>query len=112
LYVRTAQASLISRRPSIDQVPPDLPAFLATVNRLLRPGGRWINQGPLLYPPDAPLSRRFSGEEVFALAARAGFVLGRTSEASRPHFVSPLSGPGKVEWVLTFVATKVGAPSN
>jgi SAM-dependent methyltransferase len=96
----------------IDQVPPDLPAFLAAANRMLRPGGRWINHGPLLYPPDAPLSRRFGCEEVFELAARAGFALGRTSEASHPHFVSPLNGRGKVEWVLTFVAAKVGEPSG
>ena len=96
----------------IDQVPPDLPAFLATPNRMLRPGGRWINHGPLLYPPDAPLSRRFSCEEVFELAARAGFAMGRTSGASHPHFVSPLNGRGKVEWVLTFVAAKIGDPGS
>jgi SAM-dependent methyltransferase len=95
----------------IDQVPPDLPAFLATTNRMLRPGGRWINHGPLVYPQDVPFARKFSGEEVFDLAARAGFAVGRTSEASHPHFVSPLNGRGKVEWVLTFVASKVGEPS-
>jgi SAM-dependent methyltransferase len=94
----------------IDQVPPDLPAFLATANRMLRPGGRWINHGPLVYPADAPLARRFSAEEVFELAARAGFALGRTLEASHPHLVSPLTGRGKVESVLTFVASKVGEP--
>lgn len=94
----------------IDQVPPDLAAFLTTMNRMLRPGGRWINQGPLLYPPDAPASRRFSCEEVLALAAQAGFAVGQTAETSQPHFVSPLGGRGKVEWVLTFVATKIGQP--
>ncbi|MDB4981941.1 MAG: hypothetical protein JWM82_2693 [Myxococcales bacterium] len=92
----------------IDQVPTDLPAFLGTANRLLRPGGRWLNHGPLVYPADAPLARKFSCEEVFALAAQAGFALGRTSEASHPHLVSPLTGRGKVESVLTFVAAKVG----
>jgi SAM-dependent methyltransferase len=96
----------------IDQVPPDLPAFLATANRMLRPGGRWINHGPLVYPPDTPLARRFSAEEVFELAARAGFALGRTSQASHPHLVSPLTGRGRVESVLTFVASKVGEPSG
>jgi hypothetical protein len=45
---------------------------------------------------------------VFDLAAQAGFCIGRTSGASRPHFVSPLNGRGKVEWVLTFVAEKTG----
>jgi SAM-dependent methyltransferase/uncharacterized protein YbaR (Trm112 family) len=96
----------------IDQVPTDLPAFLTTANRLLRPGGRWINHGPLLYPPDAPLSRRFSCEEVLELAEQAGFAIERTSGVSGPHFVSPLTGRGKVEWVLTFVATKMGEPTS
>jgi hypothetical protein len=96
----------------IDQVPTDLPAFLGTANRMLRPGGRWINHGPLLYPPDAPLSRKFSNEEVFELAARAGFAVGRTSEASYPHFVSPLTGRGRVDWALTFVASKVDEPTS
>jgi hypothetical protein len=96
----------------IDQVPPDLSAFLATMNRMLRPGGRWINHGPLLFPPDAPIWRKFSSEEVFELATRAGFVIGRTSEASHPQFVSPISRRGKVEWVLTFVAAKVAEPGG
>lgn len=96
----------------IDQVPTDLPAFLRTVNLMLRPGGRWINHGPLLYPPDAPLSRRFSCEEVLELAEQAGFGIERTSAVSGPHFVSPLTGRGKVEWVLTFVAAKIGEPPS
>ncbi|HEY8946230.1 MAG TPA: methyltransferase domain-containing protein, partial [Polyangiaceae bacterium] len=33
----------------IDQVPTDLAGLLRTVNDLLVPGGRWINQGPLIY---------------------------------------------------------------
>jgi SAM-dependent methyltransferase len=91
----------------IDQVPPDLPALLANIARLLRPGGRWINHGPLIYPADAPLSRRFGREEVFDLAARAGFEVRRSAGASRPYLVSPLNGRGKVEWVLTFEAVRL-----
>ena len=90
----------------IDQVPPDLPSFLATLARLVRQGGRWINQGPLLYPPDAAPSRRFSREELFHLAGRAGFRITRWSGESRPYLVSPLNGRGKVEWVLTFEAER------
>jgi N2227-like protein len=88
----------------IDQVPQDLPVFLSTVRRLLKAGGRWVNQGPLLYPADAPLARRFSREELFDLSERAGLVVERWATASRPHLVSPLSGRGKIEWVLTFDA--------
>ena len=94
----------------IDQVPNDLPAFLDALRRQLRPGGRWINTGPLIYPADAPLSRRFSREEVFALAERAGFRIETWSSESRPHLESPLNGRAKIEWLLTFEASVVPAP--
>jgi SAM-dependent methyltransferase len=88
----------------IDQVPTDLPRFLAVLRRVLGPRGRWINQGPLVYPAEAPLSRRFSRDEVFELAGRAGFRVAEWSCESRPYLVSPINGRGKVEPVLTFVA--------
>jgi SAM-dependent methyltransferase len=90
----------------IDRVPTDLGLFLETVKRLLRPGGRWLNQGPLLYPPETPLTRRWSREEIFDLAGKHGFQLGRWSAASRPYLVSPLTGAGKIERVLTFEAVR------
>ena len=90
----------------IDRVPPDLGPFLATVGRLLRPNGRWLNQGPLLYPPETPLQRRWSRDEIFDLVDRSGFQLGRWNVASRPYLVSPLSGAGKIERVLTFEALR------
>jgi SAM-dependent methyltransferase/uncharacterized protein YbaR (Trm112 family) len=91
----------------IDRVPPEIGPFLEMVKRLLRPGGRWLNHGPLLYPPETPLPRRHAREELFDLATRAGFRLGRWAEASTPHLVSPLTGSGKVERVLTFEAIAV-----
>jgi SAM-dependent methyltransferase len=95
----------------IDQVPLDLESFLSTLHRLLVPGGRWINQGPLIYRPDAtPLAKRFSREEVFDLAGAAGFRIGKWSAESRPYLVSPLTGRGKVEWVLTFEAIRCASP--
>ncbi len=93
----------------IDQVPSDLPAFLDTVHRQLKPGGRWVNSGPLIYPADASLARRYSREELFELAERAGFRIERWSSETRPHLASPLSGRARIEWLLTFEATAVGA---
>ena len=88
----------------IDRVPPDLGAFLHRIRRLLRPGGRWLNLGPLLYPPETPFARRYSRDEVFDLARRAGFNITRWQSASRPYLVSPLTGAGKIEQVLSFEA--------
>jgi hypothetical protein len=90
----------------IDQVPRDLPAFFARLARLLRPGGRWLNQGPLVYPEQTPFAQRFSRGELFELAASAGFAIDGWSCASMPYLVSPLSGHGKVESVLSFAASR------
>src|SRR5262249_35033976 len=57
----------------IDVVPSDLRDVISTVHRLLKPGGRWINVGPLIYRPAVPVAHRFSREELFDLAMRAGF---------------------------------------
>jgi SAM-dependent methyltransferase len=88
----------------IDRVPPDVPAFLAEVRRLLRPGGRWLNQGPLAYAAETPLRRRHGRDELFALAERAGLRVGRSTVETRPYLVSPLTGGGKMERILTFEA--------
>jgi len=85
----------------IDQVPRDLPAFIDTVHGLLRPGGYWLNQGPLIYPEQVPFEQRYCQEELFELARRAGFSVLGASRASCPYLVSPLSGHGKVETVLS-----------
>jgi SAM-dependent methyltransferase len=97
----------------IDRVPSDLPAFIERVKRVLRPGGRWINHGALLYAPDTPLSRRYCRDEIFDLATRAGFEIEGWSRASRPYLVSPVSGSGKIESTLTFAArTKPSASAE
>ena len=92
----------------IDQVPTNLPSFFSTVARLLRPEGRSINHGPLVYPANTPLSRRYSREELFELGAAAGLRVKNWSSESCEHLVSPLNGRGKVEWVLTFEAVREG----
>jgi SAM-dependent methyltransferase len=88
----------------IDQVPPDMGKFFETLAQMLKPGGRWLNQGPLLYPAELPLVRRHTREEIFDLAGRAGFRIGKWTGESRPYLISPLNGRGRVEWVLTFEA--------
>jgi hypothetical protein len=90
----------------IDLVPPDLRDFISTVHRLLTPGGRWLSLGPLRYGADRSLALRFTREEVFDLAGRAGFDINDWRTASQPYLVSKLSRRGKIEWVLAFAATK------
>jgi SAM-dependent methyltransferase len=93
----------------IDEGPGDVRDFISTVHRLLAPGGRWLNMGPLIYRPSLPIALRFGREELFDLASRAGFRVDDWSTDSAPYLVSRLNGRGKVEWVLAFRATKLDA---
>ena len=96
----------------IDQGPEDVRDLISTLHRLLKPGGRWVNLGPLKYDLDTPVSRRYAREELFDLAERAGFRVGPWKSATVPYLVSRLSGRGKVEWVLAFSATRLEAPAE
>lgn len=93
----------------IDQGPDDVRDLISTLHRMLKPGGRWVNLGPLKYDVDVPVSRRFAREELFDLAGRAGFRVGPWHSESGPYLVSQLNGRGKTEWVLAFSATKAGS---
>src|SRR5262249_11974371 len=90
----------------------DLRNFMSEVFRLLKPNGRWINIGPLRYRQDVPVTRRFTREEGFDLARRAGFLIDKWKTESVPYLVSKLNGRGKMEWVLTFAATRPGTRSD
>jgi SAM-dependent methyltransferase len=96
----------------IDVVPQDLRDFIGTIVGLLAPGGRWIDVGPLRYPPARPVPLRFTREEVFELAGMAGFRVDGWRSESLPYLVSKLSARGKVEWVLAFAATYTGQPAS
>jgi N2227-like protein len=91
----------------IDQVPSDLEGLLRRLHGLLVPGGRWINHGPLIYRADAlPIARWYSRQEIFDLARTVGFRVDAWEQGSQPHFVSPLTGRGLLENVLTFQASR------
>lgn len=96
----------------IDQGPEDVRDLISSLHRLLKPGGRWVNLGPLKYDLDVPVSRRFAREELFDLAKRAGFRTGSSKSATLPYLVSRLNGRGKVEWVLAFSAIRLEAPES
>ncbi|OQE37952.1 hypothetical protein PENCOP_c009G06145 [Penicillium coprophilum] len=57
----------------------NLITYLETIHRLLRPGGRWVNLGPLLYGT-APFVQ-LSLDEIVALSASMGFEFQETDPA-------------------------------
>ena len=89
----------------IDIVNEALPIQAARINKLLKPGGRWINFGSLAF--DHPLrARRYSFEETLAIVEESGFATPETREESIPYMCSPASRHGRLETVLTFSASK------
>lgn len=90
----------------IDAIPSDLREAIGVVSRMLRPAGRWASIGPLRYAPDVPVVRRFTREEVFELAARAGLAIQAWEAGTCASLVSSQTGRGKLEWVLTFCAVE------
>jgi uncharacterized protein YbaR (Trm112 family) len=95
----------------IDIVPVDVRDTLSLVHRLLTPGGRWINFGPLNYPKDHPHAQRYTREELLTLAALAGFEVGEVEEEEIQLLGSRAAANGRTERIFAFAARKSAAPS-
>ncbi|HXU62105.1 MAG TPA: methyltransferase domain-containing protein [Polyangia bacterium] len=89
----------------IDANGADFRATAAAVNRVLRPGGTWLNVGPLRFKQDLVTS--FTIEEVWELAGAAGFQVESRARDDVPYFDAPASGSRRIETVFSFRARKV-----
>jgi len=98
----------------VDIVAEDLPVLAQRINRLLKPGGRWVIFGSLAFVrPD--LAACFSLEETSALIGANGFTEPHAVEATIPYMCSPASRHGRREQVVTITADKrkrVAAPER
>ena len=86
---------------------PGLQAFGRTtdiVSRILSQGQNELSI--MIYGPDLPVAHWYTREEIFELARAVGFRVGAWEQTPLPHFVSPLTGRGLIENVLTFEATR------
>jgi uncharacterized protein YbaR (Trm112 family) len=90
----------------IDVVPPDLRDFMGVLSRVLVPGGRWLNYGPLLFPPSRPAAYRYAREEVAEIAQAAGFDITRETDELVRFAYSPLAERGRLEHCIAFSAKK------
>ncbi|HEU4530221.1 MAG TPA: class I SAM-dependent methyltransferase [Steroidobacteraceae bacterium] len=90
----------------IDILPADLAELAPRINRMLAPGGRWIDFGSLAFA-HREAARNYSLEEALEVIARAGFRNGPTHEAAIPYMASPASRHSRIESVVAFAATKV-----
>jgi len=90
----------------IDQIPKDLAEIFAALKAVLKPGGTWINHGPLIYhPAHTAFLHRYCVDEVLDLAEAAGFAIEQHTFERMPYMVSPAGSQGRTEMVLTLRAT-------
>ena len=95
----------------IDIVPVDVRDTLGVIHGLLKPGGRWLNFGPLNYPKERPHAQRYPQDELTTLAGLAGFEPGPVQEAELQLLGSRAAAHGRSERVLAFSARKLAAPA-
>jgi SAM-dependent methyltransferase len=91
----------------IDIVPVDVRVTLALIHGLLKPGGRWINYGPLAYPSGHAHGQRYTPDELFELIGLAGFDRGETRVERIEFMSSPVAAHAKISQVISFAARKL-----
>lgn len=84
----------------------DVKDLIAVVSYLLKPGGYWINTGPLLYSGQLNFDLKYSAEEILDFADMAGFDLQQQSVEEVAHMASPLNARYHHEQVWSFSARK------
>ncbi len=89
----------------IDIIPEDFSNFAKRLNRILTPGGSWINIGPLSY--DNFKSQGYSQEEIFEILQASGFKIEVFKNLEMDYLVSPYSSQTRREKVLGFNVKKV-----
>ena len=90
----------------IDVARVDLRQTAAAINRVLRPGGLWVNFGPLRF--QTSLSRAYTIEEAHEIVAGSAFELVSHDRQDLPYFDSPVSGSRRTDVVFRFAARKTG----
>jgi len=89
----------------IDIVEQDFATVALHVNRLLSPGGRWINFGSLAFPWRRP-ALRHGPAEIAEILRDSGFDVIRARNDVIPYMRSPASRHAREEEVFLFTAVK------
>ena len=82
----------------------DSKALLQKISKCLKPGGYWVNTGPLLYPEPLDIEFKYSHKELKDLMAVAKFEITAETSGTQVHMPSPLEVRKKQEEVWTFCA--------
>jgi ubiquinone/menaquinone biosynthesis C-methylase UbiE len=90
----------------IDIVPQDFRSFAKKLNRIMKPGARWLNFGSTVFHHRLQ-HLCYSREEIPDILAESGFEVLQIRENVIPYLRSPSSCQQRSEKVFTFMARKV-----
>lgn len=88
----------------------DVKDLISVIDYLLKPGGLWVNTGPLLYSSQMSFDKKYSAEEILDFADMAGFELEQHSVEEVAHMASPLNARYHHEQIFSFSARKRTVP--
>ena len=88
----------------------DVKDLIAVVDYLLKPGGYWVNTGPLLYSGQLSFDLKYSAEEILEFADMAGFDVEQRSVEEVAHMASFLNARYHHEQLFSFSARKRTQP--
>jgi len=86
----------------IDVVGEDLRTLAPKIQRILQPGGIWVNYGAMTFGYEMA----YTGEEVLAIIADSGFKITEQGYQSKPHIAPRESGLQQAYDCLYFSAVK------
>jgi hypothetical protein len=84
----------------------DVKDLISVIDYLLKPGGYWINTGPLLYSGQLSFDMKYSAEEILEFAEMAGFEIELQAVEEIAHMASPLNARYHHEQIFSFSARK------
>lgn len=93
----------------IDDLPVDVSHTARAINQALKPGGTWVNVGPLMFKQD--LVQSCSVERVHEMAREAGFEILQASAQDLLYFDSPVSSTRRIDRTYAFSARKIAESS-
>ncbi len=79
-------------------------ALIAQVQKYLKPGGLWLNTGPLLYSTSLNDAQKLSHNEIIELLVLAGFEVVYQNIETSAYLNSPLKAQQRTEQIWTFAA--------
>jgi len=88
----------------IDVMNQDCKRLIAQLDKMLKPGGFWVNYGPFLYNENLVDSAKYTSEEIKELLTLSHFTFINETTTQTPYSCSPVNKCGRIEQVWGMIS--------